>query len=75
MELNEKLLEAHKKVVQLKLSKEVAKTLHGGGASFLYFIVSPVRTCPGLSPCVVCRDRALTESDVLPGREENVAGH
>merc|ERR1719150_2131107 len=31
MELNEKLLEAHKKVVQLKLSKEVAKTLHGGG--------------------------------------------
>ena len=39
MELNEKLLEAHKKVVQLKLSKEVAKTLHGG-VRFLYFIVS-----------------------------------
>ena len=39
MELNEKLLEAHKKVVQLKLSKEVAKTLHGGGVRFLYFIV------------------------------------
>ena len=38
MELNEKLLEAHKKVVQLKLSKEVAKTLHGG-VRFLYFIV------------------------------------
>lgn len=51
MELNEKLLEAHKKVVQLKLSKEVAKTLHGGVSS-LYFIVCPLRTCPGLSPCL-----------------------
>ena len=47
MELNEKLLEAHKKVVQLKLSKEVATTLQGG-VRFLYFIVSPVRVCPGL---------------------------
>ena len=46
MELNEKLLEAHKKVVQLKLSKEVAKTFHGG-VNCLYFIA-----CPGLSSCV-----------------------
>lgn len=29
LELNEKLLEAHKKVVQLKLNKEVAKNFHG----------------------------------------------
>ena len=50
MELNEKLLEAHKKVVQLKLSKEVAKTLQsGGGVRFLYFMVCPLRTCPRLS--------------------------
>ena len=53
MELNEKLLEAHKKVVQLKLSKEVAKTLHGGGVRFLYFIVCPgLALCPGLSSCL-----------------------
>ena len=52
MELNEKLLEAHKKVVQLKLSKEVAKTLHGG-VRFLYFIVCPgLALCPGLSSCL-----------------------
>ena len=46
MENNEKLLEAHKKVVQQKLSKEVAKTFHGG-VNCLYFIA-----CPGLSSCV-----------------------
>ena len=65
MELNEKLLEAHKKVVQLKLSKEVAKTLHGGVKFpfILLFVLSgPVLACP-----LVCRDRALTETDVLPG--------
>ena len=51
MELNEKLLEAHKKVVQLKLSKEVAKTLHGA-VRFLYFIVCPG---PALSwPVLLC---------------------
>ena len=52
MELNEKLLEAHKKVVQLKLSKEVAKTLHGGGVRFLYFIVLVSRPVL-LSPVVI----------------------
>ena len=55
MELNEKLLEAHKKVVQLKLSKEVAKTLHGGVKFpfILLFVLSgPVLACPGLSSCL-----------------------
>ena len=31
MELNEKLLEAHKKVVQQKLNSEVARTIFEGG--------------------------------------------
>ena len=37
MELNEKLLEAHKKVVQLKLNKEVAKNFHGVNIFSLFF--------------------------------------